>query len=68
MFVWRDFKENGKLREEKWKDSTFSGCLVGRKEGKKKIGRPKCFLLGPTKMLSPQNKEKIGGRKAQGVS
>ena len=30
MFVWRDFKEDGKLRREKWRESIFSGFLVGR--------------------------------------
>ena len=42
MFVWKDFREDEKLRREKWRDSIFSGCLVGRGEGKKVVG---CFLL-----------------------
>ena len=52
MFVWKDFREDEKLRRENWRDSIFSGCLVGRGEGKKVVG---CFL---PKM----------GRKAQSLS
>ena len=38
MFVWRDFKENEKFKREKWRDSIFSSCLVGKGEGKKSGG------------------------------
>lgn len=50
MFVLRDFREDKKLRREKWKESIFSRCLVGRKRGRKKVVGLKCFLSGPTKM------------------
>ena len=63
MFVWRDFKENGKLREEKWKDSIFSGCLVGRKEGKKKLVGLGVFSLDPPKCFLPKIERKLGGEK-----
>ena len=36
MFVLRDFRKDGKLRREKWRESIFSEFLVGRG---KKIGR-----------------------------
>ena len=36
MFVLKDFRKDGKLRREKWRESIFSGFLVGRG---KKIGR-----------------------------
>ena len=38
MFVWRDFKVNGKLRREKWRKSIFSKYLVGREKKKKVMG------------------------------
>ena len=38
MFVWRDFKEDGNFKREKWRDSIFSSCLVGKGEGKKSGG------------------------------
>ena len=31
MFVWRDFREDGKFRRER----SFSWCSVGRRRGKK---------------------------------
>ena len=63
MFVWRDFKENGKLREEKWKHSIFTSCLVGRKEGKKKLVGPGVFSLDPPKCFLPEIGRKLGGEK-----
>ena len=30
MFVCRDLKEDRKLRREKWRESSFSKCLIGR--------------------------------------
>ena len=36
----------------------FGGCLVGREREEKKNDRVRCFLLAPTKKLSPQNGEK----------
>ena len=35
MFVWRDFREDGKFRREKWRERSFNVCLVGRESGKK---------------------------------
>ena len=35
-YIWRHFREDGKLRREKWRESIFSGFLVGR--GKKVVG------------------------------
>ena len=37
MFVWRDFRKNGKLRREKEREDVFSRCLVGREGEKKKL-------------------------------
>ena len=34
-FVLRDFRENEKLRREKYRENIFSECLVGGIEGKK---------------------------------
>ena len=50
MFVWRDFREDGKLRRKKWRESIFSECLVGREEEKNSsdvffLSPSKCFLL-----------------------
>ena len=60
MFVWRDFREDKKLRREKWKESIFSRCLVGRKGERKKVVGPKYFLLRSTKM------ERFWGKKLRG--
>ena len=50
MFVWRDFRNDEKLRGEKWRKSIFSGCLVGKGgRKKKKVMRLRCFLPKPTK-------------------
>ena len=57
MFVWRDFREVEKLRREKWKESIFSRCLVGREE---KSGRVQVFSL-----KAHQNGE-ILGEKTEG--
>ena len=35
-YIWRHFRKDGKLRREKWRESIFSGFLVGR--GKKVVG------------------------------
>ena len=35
--VLRDFRENGKLRREKYRENIFSECLVGGIGGKKSI-------------------------------
>ena len=35
MFVWRNFKEDIKLRREKWRESSISGCLIGTGREKK---------------------------------
>ena len=33
MFVWSDFREDGKWRREKWRENNVFGCLVeGRKD------------------------------------
>ena len=42
MFVWRDFREDEKFIKEKWRERSFSGCLVGR-ERKKKSDRVLVF-------------------------
>ena len=49
MFVWRDFRKDGKLRKENG-ESIFSGCFVGREE--KKVMGPRCFLHELTKIFS----------------
>ena len=36
-FVLRDFRENGKLGREKYRENIFSECLVGGIRGKKSI-------------------------------
>ena len=52
MFVWRDFREDGKLRRKKSRESIFSECLVRREEEKKKVVGLECFLSRPTKIFS----------------
>ena len=55
MFVWRDFRNDEKLRGEKWRKGIFSGCLVGKGgRKKKKVVRPRCFLPEPTKYFFPK--------------
>ena len=62
MFVWRDFKEDEKLRGEKWEDNIFSSCLVGRGEGKKKnkkVVGPGVFSLNPPKCFLSKMRKKL---------
>ena len=56
-FSWKDFREDGKCRREKWKENIFGRCLVGGKRGEN-IGGARDFLPDSTKMFSPQNEEK----------
>ena len=60
MFVWRDFKEDGKFRREKWRERSFKGCLVGRGSGKKWVGLG-VFSPGPPKSFLPKMRRKLGG-------
>ena len=52
----------GRMEEKKISENKerklFGGCLVGREREEKKNDRVRCFLLAPTKKLSPQNGEK----------
>ena len=61
MFVWRDFREDGKFRREKWRERSFNGCLVGRESGKN-CDEVQVFSSWATKKFSPQNREKSRGR------
>ena len=66
MFVWRDFKEDEKLRGEKWEDNIFSSYLVGRGEGKKKnkkVVGSGVFSLNPPKCFLPKMGRKLGEEK-----
>ena len=49
MFVWRDFKEDGKFKREKWRDSILVVVWSGRGR-EKKVVEPKCLL--PTTFFS----------------
>ena len=56
MFVWRDFREDGKFRRER----NFKGCLVGRGSGKKWAGLD-VFSPGPPKSFLPKMRRKLEG-------
>ena len=57
MFVWRDFRNDGKLRREKWRENFLMGVWL-EEEGKKIWWDPSVFSPVPPKYLSSQNGEK----------
>ena len=62
MFVWRYFREDGKLRREKWKENLLMGVWLKGEREKNMVG-PTCFFSRPTKIFSFQNGEKTKKRK-----
>jgi len=50
VFVWRDFREDGKFMREKWRERKLEGCLVGRGSGK---------FCGGAYVFSPQAHKKV---------
>ena len=57
VFVWRDFRKNGKFMRESEEEKLFKGHLV-RKERRKKNSGAGCFLPLCIEKFSIQNKEK----------
>ena len=57
MFVWRDFREDGKLRREKWRENLLMGVWL-KGERKKIMMGPMRFLSEPSKIFSFQTGEK----------
>ena len=57
MTVWRDFRDDKKLRKEKWRENFLIGVWLGEGE-EKNVMNPYIFSLTPPK-CSPQNGEML---------
>ena len=58
VFVWRDFRKNGKFMRESEEEKLFKGHLVRKERRKKKNSGAGCFLPCALKSFLPKIRRK----------
>ena len=57
MFVWNDFRKNGKWRREKWRENDVFGCLVEGGKDERFWWDPPVLSLPLQNIISPNWRE-----------